>query len=211
VATKRGSAGRPRRSSSSTEVRKELLVFVEGKRTEEDYLVFWQRAFRRQVSVQIGETRGAPITLVEAARVARRLDKRGQKRGEGRAYDEIWCVFDVDEHPSLDSAIQMAAQNEISVAVSNPCIELWFILHFQDQTAFLDRHSAQRRSAELLCCRKALSTPALEQLYEHYGDARVRAVDLDTKHAGDGSPAGENPSSGAWRLIESLRIANPTS
>jgi hypothetical protein len=27
----------------------------------------------------------------------------------------------------------------------DPCVELWFILHFEDQTAYLERQTAQRR------------------------------------------------------------------
>jgi hypothetical protein len=113
-------------------------------------------------------------------------------------------VFDVDEHSSLEEAINIAAQNGIYVAVSNPCIELWFILHFQDQTAHIERHPAQSLSRKLLSCGKTLTRTALEALSERHDEARARAIYLDTKHAGDGSPNGTNPSSGAWRIIDSI-------
>ena len=61
-----------------------------------------------------------------------------------RDFDEIWCVFDTDQHPNLAQAINEAGQSEIEVAVSNPCFELWLVLHSQEQTAFIDRHDAQR-------------------------------------------------------------------
>lgn len=116
-----------------------------------------------------------------------------------------WCVFDIDEHPYVAQAVELAASSGISVAISNPCIELWFLLHFQDQTAALHRHDAQRRSCELLNCKKSPTAEALAELVTRYEDARRRAQELDRKHAGDGSPPGSNPSSGAWRLIDRLR------
>ena len=91
--------------------------------------------------------------------------------------------------------------------MSNPCLELWFILHFEDQTAYLERQAAQHRAGELLGCSKVLNDAALSTLAEGYDQARERAVRLDKKHAGDGSPPGSNPSTGMWRLIELIRSA----
>jgi hypothetical protein len=183
-------------------------VFVEGKLTEEDYLVFWHREHRRHVNVQIHDTRGAPLTLVRAAVEAKKQERRQENRRQGRAHDEIWCVFDVDEHPSIPEARNLARAHGIFLAVSNPCIELWFILHFQDQTAYIDRHNAQRVSRDLLSCDKALSPAALEALHQRNDDARARAIYLDAKHEGDGSPDGANPSSGMWTIVDSIRSGN---
>lgn len=205
MTTRRGSTGRPQRATSKAELRKDLLVFVEGDRTEEDYLVFWHQEHRRHINVRVDEIRGSPMTLVKAALDAQREARRDEKRGRGRAYDEIWCVFDVDEHPSLGEAINIALQNEIHIAVSNPCIELWFILHFQDQTAYIEREPAQRRSKGLLSCDKVLTRTALQTLYDRYADARTRAMRLDNKHKGDGSEDRANPSSGVWRIIDSIK------
>jgi hypothetical protein len=47
----------------------------------------------------------------------------------------VWCVFDCDEHARLKPAIDQATALELSLAVSNPCFDLWFLLHFQDQRA----------------------------------------------------------------------------
>jgi hypothetical protein len=66
--------------------------------------------------------------------------------------DECWCVFDVEwpqNHPHLREAVQLAKDNGIRLAVSNPCFELWLILHFEDQTAHLNTDQAERRSRKL--------------------------------------------------------------
>lgn len=114
-------------------------------------------------------------------------------------------MFDIDDHPNIAEAAQKAEANGIGLAISHPCIELWFVLHFEDQTAYLSRRDAQSRSSELLACRKNLSREAMALLFDRYEDAQARARRLDAKHKGDGSPSGSNPSSSVWALIESIR------
>lgn len=89
----------------------------------------------------------SPRLLVERAAAKKREAQRDAKsrRDEFLAYDEVWCVFDVDEHPHLHDARQQARDNGIDLAVSNPCFELWALLHFQDHTAHIERADARRR------------------------------------------------------------------
>jgi hypothetical protein len=114
-------------------------------------------------------------------------------------------VFDRDHHPNIPQALDKAAANGIGIVLSNPCIELWFVLHFANQTAHIEGDAAQRRSRELLGCDKVLTGPALASLSERYDAAKQRARRLDVKHAGDGSPPRSNPSSNMWELIERIR------
>jgi RloB-like protein len=200
-------SGPPRRRPSKAAVLLDLLVFVEGARTEELYLTYWHRQYRDRVRVEIDPYRGGPLQLVERAVEAQRTEARDAKKGRGRPHNQIWCVFDRDEHPNFARAIDLADRHGINLAISNPCLELWFILHFEDQTAYLERQAAQHRAEELLGCSKVLTDAALNALAERYDEARRRAVKLDEKHAGDGSPPGNNPSSAVWHLIELIRNA----
>ena len=53
------------------------------------------------------------------------------------AYDEIWCVFDMDVRrgevgfSDFDNAIRQAEGLGFKVAYSNDAFELWFYLHFE--------------------------------------------------------------------------------
>jgi hypothetical protein len=203
--TSRGRPGRPKRSVSREAVRRQLLVYVEGARTEEEYVVYWHRRYRTRIHVTIADEHGVPMTLVDLAAAARQQAEREERRGRGAAWDEIWCVFDEDTHPNVAEAIAKAEANSINVAVSSPCIELWFILHFENQTAYIERRQAQSRARHLLGCEKGLSDKALDILAERYEDARTRAIALDEKHAGDDSPARSNPSSEIWKLVDRIR------
>ena len=97
---------------------------------------------------------GAPMTVVGRPVDQKRSEAKEARRG--RASDEYWCVIDVDQHANLGPAVEKAITNGISVAASNPCVELWFILHYQHQAAEIDRKRAQAISKELLKCDKVL-------------------------------------------------------
>jgi hypothetical protein len=204
------SGARPERRTASTASgvrRADLLVFAEGVRTEVQYLNFWYRRHRAGILVEIAETHGTPMTLVEAAIERRRSEQREERRGRGRAHDEYWCVFDRDEHPRFEEAVKLAQENHIFLAVSNPCLELWFVWHFEEQAAHVERGDIQRRSKEILGCEKTLTESALVKLGEtaRYDAAKRRATRMDVKHEGDGSPPGANPSSGTYCLIDRVR------
>ncbi len=200
----RSTSGQPRRATGRYVDKRKILLFAEGEKNEEGYLTLWRRNYRDTVSLKIDRYHGAPLSLVKRAVDAKKQGEREEKRGRGRAHDEIWCVFDIDKHLNVQESINLATAHQISLAISNPCIELWFILHFRDQTAFLNSHEAQSAAKKLLGCDKSLTLEAQAYLFKRYADARKRAKYLDTKHKGDDSPPRSNPSSSVWRLIESI-------
>lgn len=43
-------------------------------------------------------------------------------------------VCDVDQHPKIRQAINLAEQNGVKMALSNPSFEFWLVLHFEKFT-----------------------------------------------------------------------------
>jgi hypothetical protein len=181
-----------------------LLVLVEGRVTEEAYLLLWKRRLRERVLVDIPEFRGTPMSLVEKAVELKKAEEKEERRGRGSKHDEYWCVFDVDTHPYLPEAIELAHSESIKPAISNPCIELWFLLHFADQTAYLTSQEATRLVKSQTGPGKSLTPDTLEVLGERFRIARDRARSLEAKHRSDGTPSPGNPSSAMWRLIDAI-------
>jgi hypothetical protein len=199
------------RSVSALASRIQLRIFAEGKQTECLYLNNWHRIYRERVIVSIAPHEyTSPFELVGLAVSQRQTDFREARRGRGRAFDEYWCMFDVDEHPKIPDALQLAASNDINVALSSPCLELWFLIHFVNHTAYIDRREAQRQSKAVLGCDKVLDQSALDRLVENYELARSRALELTKKHFGDGSAKPWNPDSGVWKLVGQIREPGPS-
>jgi hypothetical protein len=198
---------RPRRTTSNKAAKLQLRVYAEGEKTENGYLTELWRRNRDRVVLSIAEHHGsAPLTLVKIAVSERKRDLRTAKR-QGSAFDEYWCVFDIDEHKNIPQALDMAAANGIKVALSSPCLELWFLIHFENRTAYLDHHEAQLISERHLSCRKVLTPTALHALSARYGQAVEHAKLLDAKHVGDNSPTPWNPSTNIWELTETILYA----
>ncbi len=61
-------------------------------------------------------------------------------------FDQIWCVFDKDNFDPSDfnNAINTANINNIHVAYSNQCFELWYVLHFRELTVPVPRRNYER-------------------------------------------------------------------
>lgn len=201
----------PRRRVTTEATRHEILVFAEGKVTEEGYLRHHHSRNRSAVNVQIHEFQGDPISLVRRAMEEKKKGEQDEKRDRGRAHDEVWCVFDVDQHRNLKHAVSLAREHGIHLAISNPCIELWFLLHYEDQTAFIGRHDAQRAATGHTKCEKSLSGKALAALDGNYETAKQRARWLARKHEGDDTLFPDNnPSSDVWQIVDSiLRSSGP--
>lgn len=102
-----------------------VLIVCEGEKTERCYFQDLARRHRLYGVVVVG-TGSDPNALVKEAR------KRKQKEAlRGNAYDQVYCVFDRDEHRHFDAATNQAGQNGMAVARSWPCFEYWLLLHFR--------------------------------------------------------------------------------
>ena len=147
---------------------------------------------------------GDPRAVVERAIVELRK-LRGDKLA---SRDSVWAMFDRDEHPRFNEAKILARDNGISMAISNPCFELWGIFHYRGYDAPLDRYECQRQLARLCSTYvsdrgKLFDDP--EIIRDNYADARQRAETSLTRRLEEGTPEG-NPSTTVHRLTERIRL-----
>lgn len=194
-----------KRRPPTREPKHRILIVCEGEETEPGYFRAFQHEVRNpRVHVQLAKETGVPRTVVEIAiRLRDEAEKEAKReRDENLRWDEVWGVFDVDEHPNLDQARTLAKDHAIELAVSNPCFELWALLHFQDQRAHIDRAKAREALQQhLRGYDKALDFP---KMYPGYPDAVRRAQDLARESGRHEDPA-RNPTTGVYRLTESIR------
>jgi len=187
--------------------KKRILIVCEGENTERQYLEGFAKYHRDTlVDVKVADEHGVPMTVVrdakrlkkEAANAARREGDRNLK------FDAVWCVFDRDDHPHVPEALTMAANNNMEVALSNPCFELWLLLHLKDSPEMLHRHAALSMLKKLVAdYDKSVNYTDYHAGYEQ---AVKRAKRLDELAKVANEP-GMNPTTGVYRLT--IVIAPP--
>lgn len=186
-----------------------VMIVCEGEETEPNYFT-GLRAAKRYPKDQIQvitpqESKGNdPKTLVKYAK-----SERAKAKNAGLPYDEVWCVFDRDEHQTFAQAIDQANANGIKLAISNPCFELWYLLHFQDQTARIDRNKLPSLLRKHIPNYEKSKPGICGIISDCQDDARRRAESLRRKHTGDGNSECENPSTGMDKLVKLLNTLRP--
>lgn len=138
-----------------------FVIAAEGSVTERQYFeglrdreVIDPRRVRIEVIDSVDDTSSAP------QHVLARLDEFERRHRLNRELDQLWLVIDTDHwsassHVSnLDQVIQQARHKGFHAAVSNPCFELWLLLHFTDDVSGIDvavqPRAAGRRCIEIL-------------------------------------------------------------
>lgn len=130
-----------------------ILIVSEGSKTEPLYLGELRADYRlptANVQVHPGRFGTTPLQVVE---YAEHLFVQGDetKDIQPRAFEQVYAVFDRDDHATYHNALTKAAalngklRNDqkqtvrFAAVASVPCFELWLLLHFQDVHAPLHR------------------------------------------------------------------------
>jgi hypothetical protein len=174
-------SGGPRgRCSSSAEARRRTRRYLQGLR---------EHLRNPAVSVVVRGGACSPTRLVDYAKKQRDLSKG--------SFDEVWCVFDVDQFVDVAEAAVAARKAGIRVAISNPCFELWLLLHFTSQTAHV---ATYKRLLPLL----QKHVPGYDKTrvdFAAHRDGRADAVRRARELDPSGGEHTRNPSTGVWQLV----------
>jgi hypothetical protein len=187
-----------------------IIVVCEGQKTEVEYL----DAFRIDHGNHLFNLNtiggaGVPDTIVDCAIEEYRSRRRYACRKGADSYDSefsVWAMFDVDAHPKVMEAWNRAQANGVRVACSNPCLELWTLLHFSDSDGPLSRSEAQSRLTKFMPKYHHSSNPTFDYalLRDNYDLAVRRAEAFLLRRDQERSSRG-NPCSTVHLLLEQIR------
>lgn len=184
------------------------MIVCEGEKTERRYFEEFARHYKNQiVELEIQPKGGAIRELVGKVKTV----KEALQKDAGRSKDSfakmfrVWGVPDVDEHPKFVEAMNLADDHGLDIALSNPCFELWGLLHFGEENAPMTRHEAQKKLSLLMPGYAHSGNPIFDfgLLRDKYNDAVKNAKKgMECRNA-EGAPNG-NPSSSVFRLTEEI-------
>ncbi|MGH8931342.1 MAG: RloB family protein [Egibacteraceae bacterium] len=184
-----------RRSLAHREPKVRILIVCGGLRTEPDYFNELKKHLRNPaVTVRVKARGRAPENLVQYA--------CSSHVAGADEFDQVWCVVDVDEFP-LDKTTRDAAQRDIRLAVSNPCFELWLLLHRCDWHKPLVDAKAAHRELERYVATYDKDRLRFSDFVSGVEDAVRRGEQLDST----GCDHHTNPSSGVWKLVQLMRYS----
>lgn len=176
---------RSRRKSKGKKINPTFWVFCEGE-TEESYINFLKSLYRIS-SIQIhSRVKGNSINSKYIS--SYKQDKPTHEK------DINYLVYDLDV-AGMHAKLQQI--DGCTLLVSNPCIELWFLLHYKNQSSAVDSK---------YCCKELnnrnkkyskgiIDTKLQDKLIQKQEDAVKRAKNLEDYN---------NPSSTLYLLIETL-------
>lgn len=198
-------ARRPARATASRQPKRRIYVACEGELTEPQYIRKLTALVKNPlVEVHFARERGDPLRVVELAKQGRDdgLHKAKRENDDSLAYDEVWCVFDRDQHERFDEAIETAKRSSLHLAVSNPCFELWLVLHHREQPGAKQRWElAGLLGKHWPGYEKAVPEFSLEQVDQ--AEQRAQRLARDTADRGD--PPYGNPSTEVHLLVQRIR------
>jgi hypothetical protein len=185
-------------------VDKRILIVCEGEKTEPNYFSGFQKELRSREIVRkvYLEIKPAGRNYHRVVEVAIRL-----KEQDGE-YDQVWCVFDRDfkaenkNQQNYNTAIQLANENSINLAVSNDAFELWFLLHYEYYSSETHRTKLFEKLSDRLGEKYEKTS---DIMYEKLKDKQVDAIKYAEKLWSDCQENyNTNPSTTVFKLVETL-------
>jgi RloB-like protein len=136
-----------RRRKPTREPKARIVLVCEGKNTEPDYFGALKRHLNKQsLEIKVVPGAGVPMTVAKAAL----KESKNLKNSIGTDRDRVCAVFDRDEHPKFEEAIDFCLRNGILVGYTNPCFEVWLVWHFENYGENTHRQNVQKKFAALV-------------------------------------------------------------
>lgn len=180
--------GKGRERNAPRKMKPVFLVFCEGE-TEENYVDFLRRKYKSPIKI-VPKTAGANISQRLISK--RQSDLRITKDEKITTF----LMYDLDVAPVVEKLKSCKAV----WLCSNPCIELWFLLHCQSQIAEVQTEQCLRNLHKSNEAWQNYQKPLLSEaqkraLWDNKAAAVERAKALSENN---------NPSSSVYKLIEAI-------
>ena len=202
-----------KRRKHVAEPERRFYVYCEGTKTEPEYLRAVRHRFKHAWVEVVGVGSVALTVANQAIKHAKEIRSNRRRRRQGTSsyeeQDQVWAVFDRDDHPRFDDAVAMCRSSRVRVAQSNPCFEVWLVLHLEDYDRPTSSSDIQARLHKLLPEYHHEQSPSLnfEPFLVEVRAAERRAVRQLRARKVERQPFG-NPSTTVGFLTRAIRKAH---
>ncbi|WP_049351872.1 RloB family protein [Rothia mucilaginosa] len=108
--------------------KKNILICVEGEKTETDYFKLlgqYLKSKKTSVHFKVIPPKGTdPGSILKGCLT--------HKNKDSNKYESFFCVVDVDQHTNLEQALKEAEEKNILMVVTNIKFEVWLLWHMED-------------------------------------------------------------------------------
>lgn len=173
------------RKSKAKKMRPIFFVFCEGE-TEVAYVNYLKSKYRLPVQV---------IPRKSDSNISCRYIENCKREYLTTDSDKTFLMYDLDVDGILD---RLSCISEVVLLVSNPCVELWFLLHNQECKVEMDSKTCVRKYESVSLGYKKGKLGSSDLLLFNQGEdaAIARARKMNTSC---------NPSTTVYKLVEALR------
>lgn len=200
--------GRLSRKINTRNPKPKIYVVCEGEKTEPLYFQELCRQLPRLLyDVKILKSEGDPRRIAERALgIKKEIGRDARRGGSFAGDDQVWAVFDHDNHAHFAAAIKLCEQGKVGLAISDPCFELWLILHIEDYDKADDQRHVQRHLQRIFPSydRSGAKTGNFDELLGAVDRAEERAKAQLQRRIDDGNP-NSRPYTKVQNLTQALR------
>ncbi|CAM5376028.1 MULTISPECIES: RloB family protein [Streptomyces] len=227
VARTRGAKGRASRA-------RQVYIFTEGEVTEPEYIdIILKNGTPAEVGRTVdhhivnssakGDGRKPYRMVKDAVRTLRQVEREakaaGLKRDKDWNWPQVWVLFDRDDHQSIPEAMRLAEKEDIWIAYSHPCFELWRLLHYTNYTStfggvcgdattrlrsrdgFDATYGSGARPVSGQQAKHVRNDQVLSKNKRRYLDAKKYAQQINNRHSST-NPNDCDPYTDVWRFVE---------
>lgn len=206
------------RGTRRRKVKPVILIVTEGSQTEPKYFEHF-RSRKSNIDIHVVGSRTGAGETDYISLIRRAIDYQTKNQISVKEGDAIWVVADGDvnynnpdpvtaKEAQLTKARKLAGNRGIRIAISNPCFEPWYLLHFEYTTKFLKNYPAVRELLLGFLPGYEKNSDVYPMLFQYTEEAVKRAKRLENYHLqnGDKVPYGIkiNPFTDVYQLVECL-------
>lgn len=195
-----------KRGKVSRKTKKIILIGAEGKnQTERKYFKAFNQV-QSEYKIMAGKGNNTdPVGVVGDLLKSAKQEELDLKDG-----DMLACFIDVDfkkgRDQELRAAMKLARQNNISVFLSNPCFEIWYLLHFRYSTKLYGSNEEVIKELGCYISDYSKSKDVYNLIENEIDQALLNTKRLESYHLENGTNdrLKKLPSTEAYKLIEMI-------